>query len=430
MNQDINVLALVKGAERYVFLYDDSSRAETLRVLGRYASNPELSFTWYDAAVLSQKIRQESRKATIGATLRHAAPQRRRRRGVLTAGNVRRLGCWRRRLTADRDADLMQTAVTRFLQYLRVERNASALTIKSYREDLAALVEYLTELAGQRAAARRRSPRVDLRGYVAALHEAGYAKTTIARRLASLRSFFRFGQREGWTKSTRPSRCAIRASRARCRIFSRPTTSSGCCQRPAGTSRWACATGRFWKCCIRPACASANWPASTTSRSRFRRAARCASAARDAASGIAPIGSFADARPCKHWLAVRNCLAAKRAAARGARLRQQVRPPADDAQRRPHAGKASASRPASTGARRRTRCGTALPRICSTAAPTFAACRNCWATRAWSRRRSTRTSARRACEPPTSAPPAGQLTRVIAGSHPAITQRVECFGTL
>jgi len=65
VNQDINVLALVKGAERYVFLYDDSSRAETLRVLGRYASNPELSFTWYDAAVLSQKIRQESRKAAV-----------------------------------------------------------------------------------------------------------------------------------------------------------------------------------------------------------------------------------------------------------------------------------------------------------------------------------------------------------------------------
>ncbi len=62
MAQDINVLALVKGGERYVFLYDDSSRAETLRILGRYASNPDLSFTWYDAAVLSQKIRQESQK--------------------------------------------------------------------------------------------------------------------------------------------------------------------------------------------------------------------------------------------------------------------------------------------------------------------------------------------------------------------------------
>ena len=58
MSQDINVLALVKGAERYIFLYDDQNRAETLRMLGRYASNPELSFTWYDAAVLSQKVRQ------------------------------------------------------------------------------------------------------------------------------------------------------------------------------------------------------------------------------------------------------------------------------------------------------------------------------------------------------------------------------------
>ncbi len=67
MSQDINVLALVKGRERYVFLYDDSSRPETLRVLGRFASNPELSFTWYDAAVLSQKIRQESRKQSLAS---------------------------------------------------------------------------------------------------------------------------------------------------------------------------------------------------------------------------------------------------------------------------------------------------------------------------------------------------------------------------
>jgi len=57
VTQDINVLALVKGEERYIFLYDDNNRSETLRTLGRYASNPELSFTWYDAAVLSQKVR-------------------------------------------------------------------------------------------------------------------------------------------------------------------------------------------------------------------------------------------------------------------------------------------------------------------------------------------------------------------------------------
>jgi integrase/recombinase XerC len=94
----------------------------------------------------------------------------------------------------------MQTAVARFLKYLQVERNASELTIKSYREDLEALVQYLMELQG-RTPAPGEVGTVELRGYIAALHEAGYAKSTIARRLASLRSFFRFGQREGWTKS-------------------------------------------------------------------------------------------------------------------------------------------------------------------------------------------------------------------------------------
>ena len=94
----------------------------------------------------------------------------------------------------------MQNAIERFLQYLRVERNASDLTIKSYREDLAGLVAYLTE-TGAPCPAPASITTLDLRGYVASLHEAAYAKTTIARRLASLRSFFRFGQREGWSSS-------------------------------------------------------------------------------------------------------------------------------------------------------------------------------------------------------------------------------------
>jgi len=59
LTQEINVLALVKGVERYVFLYSDEERGELLRTLGRFASNPDLSFTWYDAAVLSQRIREE-----------------------------------------------------------------------------------------------------------------------------------------------------------------------------------------------------------------------------------------------------------------------------------------------------------------------------------------------------------------------------------
>ena len=95
----------------------------------------------------------------------------------------------------------MQTAIARFLQYLRVERNASDLTIKSYREDLEMLAGYLAEASGGTAPDPGRITALDLRGYVAALHEAGYARTTIARRLASMRSFFRFGQREGWCKT-------------------------------------------------------------------------------------------------------------------------------------------------------------------------------------------------------------------------------------
>jgi integrase/recombinase XerC len=90
----------------------------------------------------------------------------------------------------------MQVTIARFLRYLLVERNSSPLTVKSYREDLTALNEYLTESYGHEPEPAEISA-LDLRGYVAALHEAGYAKTSVARRLASLRSFFRFAQREG-----------------------------------------------------------------------------------------------------------------------------------------------------------------------------------------------------------------------------------------
>lgn len=62
MAEDINVLALVKGKERYIFLYDDGNRSQTLRTLGRFASHSELSFSWYDAAVLSQKIRKQQQE--------------------------------------------------------------------------------------------------------------------------------------------------------------------------------------------------------------------------------------------------------------------------------------------------------------------------------------------------------------------------------
>ena len=64
MDGDIKVIALIKGDEQYVFLYNESNRGGLRRLLGQYASNPELSFTWYDAAVLSRKICQESQQQT------------------------------------------------------------------------------------------------------------------------------------------------------------------------------------------------------------------------------------------------------------------------------------------------------------------------------------------------------------------------------
>ncbi|MCG8586386.1 MAG: tyrosine recombinase XerC [Pirellulales bacterium] len=96
----------------------------------------------------------------------------------------------------------MQTAIDQFLEYLRVERNASDLTIKSYREDLELLTEWLSGEDGTQPVPHPRELKTgDLRKFVAALHDAGYAKSTVARKLASLRSFFRFGQREGWCTS-------------------------------------------------------------------------------------------------------------------------------------------------------------------------------------------------------------------------------------
>jgi integrase/recombinase XerC len=94
----------------------------------------------------------------------------------------------------------MQRQIAQFLTYMRVERGASPHTLKSYREDLIAAAEYFTEEDGS-CPEPASITAVDLRGLLSALHEAGFAKTSIARKLASLRSFYKYGQREGWATS-------------------------------------------------------------------------------------------------------------------------------------------------------------------------------------------------------------------------------------
>ena len=63
MERPMNVLALVKGDERFVFLYDDASLEQLISTLGRYAADPEMNFSWYDAAVMSDRVRQQVRQS-------------------------------------------------------------------------------------------------------------------------------------------------------------------------------------------------------------------------------------------------------------------------------------------------------------------------------------------------------------------------------
>ena len=90
----------------------------------------------------------------------------------------------------------MHAAIHAFLSYLKIERNASDLTIKSYADDLSHITEFLQEQTSSVPEPRHIEVGI-LRNYVAYLHECGYARTTVARRLACLRSFFRYCNREG-----------------------------------------------------------------------------------------------------------------------------------------------------------------------------------------------------------------------------------------
>jgi len=110
----------------------------------------------------------------------------------------------------DEPTSLFSSAIERFLRFMTAERGASSLTLKSYREDLLQLEDFLHS-AGCRRPGNASS--VILRRFASGLHAAGYAAATVARKLASTRSFYRFGQREGWVKANpaKPLRSPKRA---------------------------------------------------------------------------------------------------------------------------------------------------------------------------------------------------------------------------
>jgi len=59
------VAVLCKGAERYIFIFDEAHRSEVLAAIERFAVDPQLSFTWHDAALLSSRIRNGARDVRI-----------------------------------------------------------------------------------------------------------------------------------------------------------------------------------------------------------------------------------------------------------------------------------------------------------------------------------------------------------------------------
>ncbi len=91
----------------------------------------------------------------------------------------------------------MRQAVADYLRYLALERNASPHTVKSYREDLNQAVAFLEkQLSGGRPQPTQITAR-NLRAYLAWLHEQKYARSTVARRLAAVRSWLQYLCRQG-----------------------------------------------------------------------------------------------------------------------------------------------------------------------------------------------------------------------------------------
>jgi hypothetical protein len=62
VRRELNVLALIKGDERYIYVYDDASRSALIDALRDQAADPRLSFNWFDAAVLTDKAREQARE--------------------------------------------------------------------------------------------------------------------------------------------------------------------------------------------------------------------------------------------------------------------------------------------------------------------------------------------------------------------------------
>lgn len=90
----------------------------------------------------------------------------------------------------------MEKAIQAFLEHLRYERNYSAHTLKCYDRDLQEFLDYL-DPAGKHYPLPPQIDHITIRDFLGILHQKGNGKSTVARKLAAVRSLFRFLHREG-----------------------------------------------------------------------------------------------------------------------------------------------------------------------------------------------------------------------------------------
>jgi integrase/recombinase XerC len=95
----------------------------------------------------------------------------------------------------------MKQAIESYLEYLVSVKNSSPHTISNYGKDLRQFVDFLTP-PGVALPALTAITHGIIREFVAHLHDQGLEKTSIARKLAALRSFFKYCVREGKLKES------------------------------------------------------------------------------------------------------------------------------------------------------------------------------------------------------------------------------------
>lgn len=102
-------------------------------------------------------------------------------------------------MSEDKIRNSMIQTSKKFLEYLRSAKNASPHTILNYGKDLQQFTTYLSPPDVKPPALPKITHRL-IREFVGHLHESGLEKSSIARKLATLRSFFKYCVREGILK--------------------------------------------------------------------------------------------------------------------------------------------------------------------------------------------------------------------------------------